>query len=155
MPAPAISHLIGTSALIILILVMPLFYFYVVNNINVEMMNRELKEAADYVSNSLENLFLLANSTNCEVVLEKKLDLPSSIRESTYYVEIVYDLNSSAQCVKAYLKGDLGASADSLIVPGLKADNKKGCVIESGDKTVVAGCGRNCTGIYVWIREGV
>ncbi|MBE0512904.1 hypothetical protein IBX38_07630, partial [Candidatus Bathyarchaeota archaeon] len=90
MPAPTMSHVICISALITLIFVMPLFYFNVVDNINVEMMERELKEVADYVSNSLGNLYILANSTNCDVLLKKKLDLPSSIRDSTYYVEIVY-----------------------------------------------------------------
>lgn len=154
MPGPTISHLLGTSALLILVLVMPLFYFYVVDNIDAEMANRELKEVADYVSNSLENLSLLANSTNTEVLLEKELNLPSSIRESAYYVEIVYGLDSSAQRVKTSLKGDLGISVDSLIIPGLKADNNKGCVIESGDKTAVAGCSHDRTGTYVWIREG-
>jgi len=132
---------------------MPLYYSYVIDNINVEMIERELKEVADYVSNSFGNLYLLASSTNCDVLLKKKLDLPSSIRDSTYYVEIVYDQNGSAQYVKASLKDSSGISADSLILPGPKADNKTGCVIERGEKTVIAGCFRNGTGTYVWIIE--
>jgi len=153
LPSPTMSHIICTGALIMLIFLMPLFYFYVIDNINVEMMERELKEVADYVSHSLGNLYLLANSTNCDVLLEKKLDLPSSIRDSTYYVEIVYDQNGSAQYVKAYSKDSSGIYADSWILPGPKADNETGSVIESGEKTVVAGCGRNGTGVYVWIKE--
>ena len=154
MPAPTMSHIICTGALIMLIFVMPLFYFPVIDNISVEMMERELKEVADYVSNSLGNLFLLVNSTNCEVLLEKKLDLPSSVRDSTYYVEIVYNQSDgSAQYVKAYSKDSPGIYADSLILPGPKADNETGSVIESGEKTVVAGCSRNGTGTYVWIKE--
>ena len=153
MPAPTMSHIICISALITLIFVMPLFYFSVVDNVNVEMMERELKEVADYVSNSLGNLYLLANSTNCEVLLEKKLDLPSSIRDSTYYVEIVYNhSDGSAQYVKAYSKDSSWIHADSLILPGPKADNVR-ARIESGEKTVVAGCSRNSTNTYVWITE--
>ena len=153
MPAPTMSHIICISALVTLIFVMPLFYFYVVDNVNVEMMERELKEVADYVSNSLGNLYLLANSTNCDVLLEKKLDLPSSIRDSTYYVEIVYNqTDGSAQYVNAYSKDSSGIHADSLILPGPKVDSEKGYVIESGEKVVVAGCGRNSTGTYVWIE---
>jgi hypothetical protein len=133
---------------------MPLYYSYVIDNISVEMKERELKEVADYVSNSFGNLYLLANSTNCDVLLKKKLDLPSSIRDSTYYVEIEYDPeDGSAQYVKASLKDSSGISADSLILPGPKADNKTGCVIERGEKTVIAGCFRNGTGTYVWIIE--
>ena len=154
MPAPTMSHIICSSALIVLILVMPTFYFYVTDNLNVEMMERELKEVADYISNSLGNLYLLANSTNCDVMLEKRLDLSSSIRGSTYYVEIVYNRSDgSAQYVKACSKASSGIYADSLILPGPKADNKTGCVVESGAKTVVAGCSRNGTGTYVWIIE--
>jgi len=80
---------------------MPLFYSYAIDNINVEMKERELKEVADYISNSFGNLYLLAKSTNCDVLLKKKLDLPSSIRDSIYYVEVVYDPeDGSAQYVR-------------------------------------------------------
>jgi len=149
------SHIICISALITLIFVMPLFYFSVVDNINVEMMERELKEVADYVSNSLGNLYLLANSTDCDILLKKRLDLPSSIRDSTYYVRIVYDqTDGSAQYVSAYSKDSSGIRADSLILPGPKADNETGCIIESGEKIVIAGCARNSIGTYVWITKG-
>jgi len=148
------SHIICISALIALIFVMPLFYFSVVGNINAEMTERELKEVADYVSNSLGNLYLLANSTDCNVLLKKGLDLPSSIRDSTYYVEIVYNhSDGSAQYVNAYSKDSSEIHADSLILPGPKADNETGCIIESGEKTVIAGCTRNGTGVYVWLTK--
>jgi len=133
---------------------MPLFYFSVVDNVTVEMMERELKEVADYVSNSLGNLYLLAKSTNRDVLLKKRLDLPSSIRDSTYCVKIVHNQSDgSAQYVKAYSKDSLGISADSWILPGPKADINSGYEIESGEKTVVAGCSRNSTNTYVWIKE--
>ncbi len=155
MPASTMSHVICIGALITLILVMPLFYFYVIDNITVEMMERELKEVADCVSNSLGNLYLLANSTNCDVVLKKRLDLPSSIRGSTYYVEIVYNQSDgSAQYVRAYSKDSSGVFAVSWILRGPKADNETGCIIESGEKTLFAGCSRESTGVYVWIKGG-
>ncbi len=154
MAAPTMSHVICISALIALIFVMPIFYFDVVGNVNVEMMTRELKEVADYVSNSLGNLYLLANSTNSDIMLKKRLDLPSSIRDSTYRVEIVYNpSDGSAQYVEATSKDGSGIQADSLILPGPKADDVFGCVIESGEKIVVAGCARNSNGTYVWIAE--
>lgn len=153
MPAPTMSHVICIGALVTLIFVMPLFYFQVVDNVRVEVMERELREVADYVSNSLGNLYLLANSTNCDTLLTKKLDLPSSIRDSTYCVEIIYDNNGSAQYVMAYSKYSSEIHADSLILPGPKADNETGCVIESSERIVVAGCTRNSTGTYVWLKE--
>lgn len=155
MPAQTMTHIICTSALITLIFAVPIFYFYVVDNISVENMERELKEVADYVSNSLGNLYLLANSTKCEILLEKTLDLPSTIRDSTYYLEIVYDVDdNSAQYVKAYPTDSSWISVGSLILPGPKADSGTGVVIESSEQTVVAGCLRNETGTYVWIKEG-
>lgn len=153
MPAPTMSHVICIGALVTLIFVMPLFYFQVVDNVRVEVMERELREVADYVSNSLGNLYLLANSTNCDTLLTKKLDLPSSIRDSTYCVEIIYDNNGSAQYVMAYSKYSSEIHADSLILPGPKADNETGCVIESSERIVVAGCTRNSAGTYVWLKE--
>jgi hypothetical protein len=67
------SHLICTSALIVLIFLMPFYYFYIVDNMNTEMATRELKEIADYVSNSFGNLYFLANSTAMDVQLHKDL----------------------------------------------------------------------------------
>lgn len=155
MAAPTITHIICTSALITLIIAMPVFYFYVVDNITVEMIERELKEVTDYVSGSLGNLFLLANSTKSDVVLTKKLNLPSSIRESTYYLEIVYDLEDGiAQYVEAILQDSSGVRAESLILPGPKVDPGNSTVIEVGEKPVVASCVRENSGIYVWLEAG-
>ena len=153
MTAPAMSHIIGSIALVSLILILPLFYFSIVDNVGVEMQERELKEVADYVSNSLWNLHILANSTNSDVLLTKKLELPSSIRGSTYCVEIIYDQDFSAQYVRAYVRGSSNVGVNSLVFPGLIVDNEMGCLIEGGEKLLVAGCNLNSTGSYVWIKE--
>ncbi len=146
------SHLICTSALITLIFVMPFYYFYIIDNVNVEMMKRELKEVADYVSNSLGNLYYLANSTDSEVVLRKNLDLPSNIRDSVYYVEVVH-LNDSTQSIRARLKDNSGIYADSWLLPGLEAYQENWSV-ESSERIVVAECFSNSTGVWVWLTGG-
>jgi len=150
--APTMGHLIGMIALVSLIFVLPIFYFSIVDNVAVEMKERELKEVADYVSNSLWNLHILANSSN-SVLMTKKLDLPSSIRGSTYFVEIVPDQEGSVQYVTAYMNVSSVVTATSLVFPGLKADNVTGCLIEGSASLVVAGCNLNSTGSYVWIKE--
>ena len=152
MAAPTMGHLIGMIALVSLIFVLPIFYFSIVDNVAVEMKERELKEVADYVSNSLWNLHILANSSN-SVLMTKKLDLPSSIRGSTYFVEIVPDQEGSVQYVTAYMNVSSVVTATSLVFPGLKADNVTGCLIEGSASLVVAGCNLNSTGSYVWIKE--
>lgn len=153
MAAPTMSHLIGMIALVSLIFILPLFYLSIVDNLTIEMKERELKEVADYVSNSLWNLHVLANSTNSDILLTKKLDLPSSIRESQYSVEIIHDQGGSVQYVNAYMNDDPSIDANSLVFPGLIADNKTGYFIESGQNLAVVGCNFNSTGSYVWIKE--
>jgi len=153
LPAPTISHLICTSALVMLIFVMPFFYAIVVNNIRVDIARRELKEIADYVSNTLANLYFLVNSTDYpDVSLEKELIyLPSTIENSIYIVEIEEN-GGSALKITAYLKDRSSVAADAWLVPGLKMSEER--LIERDGRTVVAGCRRDSTGVYVWIKYG-
>ena len=155
MPAPTMSHVICTTALIALIFVMQFSYFYVVDNISAEMTRRELKEIADYVSDTLANLYFLANSTNRDVVLQKALNLPSAIRGSTYLMQIEFNETTSvAQHVHGYIKGKSWIDATSWILPGLTLDGQYEKV-ESGGKPVIAGCKRDSTSVYVWIAYEV
>jgi len=153
LPAPTIGHIICTTGLIALIFVMPFFYFFVVDNIEGDMIVKELREVANYVSDTLANLFFLVNSTNHgDVSLEKELIyLPSAVENSVYILRIV-ESGGNATKITAYLKNKSSIVADSWLIPGLKvgADN----YIESGGRKVVAGCNRNGTGVYVWIRYG-
>jgi hypothetical protein len=147
LPSPTMGHLICTSALIMLIFVIPTFYATVANNIGASMARRELKEIADYASNTLANLYFLVNSTNClNVSLTKELIyLPSAVENSVYIVKI----DENASKVTAYLKDRSSVAADAWLVPGLEVGG--GDTIESGGRTVVAGCRRDFTGVYVWI----
>ena len=153
MPAQTISHVICTTALVALIFVSQFFYVQVVNNLQAEMTRRELKEIADYVSDTLANLYFLVNSTDCDIELEKSLNLPSEIRDSTYIIQIVADTSGSAQNVTTYLKGQSSIYATSWLLPGLKVNQIECETVESGEKTVVARCCRIDTDVYVWIKE--
>ena len=136
-----------------LIFVMPFFYAIVVDNIRVDMMRMELKEITDYVSNTLANLYFLVNSTDSlDVSLEKELIyLPSTVENSVYIVNIDGS-NGTASKITAYLKDRTSVEVDAWLVPGLKVGEDYS--IESGGRTVVAGCSRNGMGVYVWIRYG-
>jgi hypothetical protein len=141
-------------ALVMLIFIMPFFYAIVINNIRANMVQRELKEIADYVSNTLANLYFLVNSTNClDVNLTKELIyLPSTVENSVYMVEI-NGSSINASNIRAYLKDKPSVSAESWLNPGLYRD-KPPYMVESGERKVVAGCCRNSTGVYVWIGYG-
>ena len=153
MAAPAISHLIGTTGLIVLIFVMPLFYNNVAENIETDVIEVELKEIADYTSNTIENLYFLVNSTNSlDVSLEKELIyLPSNVQDLSYVLEIV-ELENSTTRVVAYLQDNPFVQVYSWLIPGLKVTENQNR-IESSERTVIVGCNRHASGIFVWIKD--
>jgi hypothetical protein len=150
LPAYTISHVIFTSALIALIFLMQFSFIYVVDNMKMEMIKRELKEITDYVSDTLANLYFLLNSTNySNMTLEKTLNLPSYVEDSTFIINITLD-EGSAQSIYAYVKDNSRITASSWILPGLKVENQT--LIESGGRTVVAGCRLGVDlNVYAWI----
>lgn len=151
MPAPTISHVILTAALIVLVFTVQLFFFYVVDNIWAEMVRRELKELTDYVSDSLANLYFLMNSTSMDTSLKKTLKLPSRVSGSAYRIEII-DSGGSAQGVRAYVEVKTWVNSTSWLPPGLKVYSQNQ-VIQSVGTTAWAGCIRVSNDVYVWLRH--
>ena len=128
-----------------------MFYIYVVDNIWEEMSRRELKEITDYVADTLANLYFLVNSTNIDTTMEKTLNLPSEVGDSDYYIEILRDQNNTATSVRAYFKDKSWLNVASWLPPSLKVDTSKNELIQSSTKTVIAGCSRVSSDVYVWI----
>jgi hypothetical protein len=133
---------------------MPFFFAMERNSFSEEMAKRELTEISDYTSNTLANLYFLANSTNyVELDITKELlYLPLTVEDSVYVLSIISmdDLNASK--VTAFLSDKAGVVGYSWLIPGLKM--MKESVVEVGSKPVFAGCYRNATGFYVWLGEG-
>lgn len=154
MAAPAMSHLICSIGLIVLILVLPTFFAMEQNSVAQDMARRELTEISDYTSNTLQNLFLLANSTNSkELTITKELIyLPLTIEGSFYILTIESTDGVNASRVTAFLKDKPTVEGSSWLVSGLKITSENS--IEISNKFVVAGCARNASGFYVWIKEG-
>ncbi|MFB0501271.1 MAG: hypothetical protein ACETVP_02260, partial [Candidatus Bathyarchaeia archaeon] len=144
MPAYTMSHVICTSALIALVFLMQFSFMYVSDNLRTEMIRRELKEISDYVSDSLANLYFLANSTDySNVTLEKTLSLPSDVQGLTYDLSIYYNATTlDALSVNTSITGSLWAEATSWLLPSVKVDSNATEQVVSGGKTVVAGCRR-------------
>ena len=151
MPAPALSHVILTGALIGVIFMVQVFYFYIVDNVWVEMTQRELKELTDYVADTIANLYFLVNATNTNPMLTKTLRLPLDVGGSSYTLEVTYDQSKSAQSVRSALEVKSWVNATSWLPRGLKVDTAKTETIEGSGKTVVAGCQRVASSIRVWI----
>jgi len=148
MPAPTMSHLICVGALVVLIFTVQVFFLQVVDNSWIEMAKRELKELTDYVADTVANLYFLANSTReSSVVLQKTLGLPSTVAGSSYVIQIMADGRS----VKAYFADKTWLSVSSWLPPGLTVDTVKNRIIESTERTVVAGCSRTTSNALVWM----
>ena len=154
MAAPTISYVICSMGLIFLIFAMPFFFAMEQNSFSEEMAKRELKEISDYTSNTLANLYFLANSTNSvEFELTKTLlYLPQTVEDSRYVLGITSMDGVNASKVTAFLRDKSRVAGDSWLVPGLKVMNES--LLEIGSKSVLSGCYRNSTGYYVWLSEG-
>jgi hypothetical protein len=153
MAAPAMSHIICSIGLIVLIIVLPTFFAAERNSITQDMARRELTEITDYTSNTLQNLFLLANSTNSEeLTLTKELIyLPLTIEGSFYTLSIQSIDGVNASRVNAFLNDKPTVEGSSWLVSGLKITSEQS--IEISNKVIEAGCERDASGFYVWIRE--
>jgi len=139
--------------LIALIFMAQVFYTYVVDNIEDEVVRRELRDIADYVADTVTNLYFLVNSTETEN-LSKVLDLPSNIRDLTYVVEIRRDDQGFASYICAYIKEKSWINATSWLPSGLKVDeDQTKRMVESGGKEAVVRCYREDGGIFVWLME--
>ena len=151
MPAPALSHVILTGALIGVIFTVQVFYFYAVDNVWVEMTQRELQELTDYVADTIANLYFLVNATNTNPMLTKTLRLPLDVGGSSYTLQVTYDQSNNAQSVKSALEVKSWVGASSWLPRGLKVDAARTQTIEGSGKTVVAGCQRVASNTRIWI----
>ena len=153
MAAPAMSHIICSIGLIVLTIVMPVFFAMEQNSIAQDMAIRELTEITDYTSNTLQNLFFLANSTNSEeLTLTKELIyLPLTIEGSFYTLSIQSIDGVNASRITAFLNDNPTTEGSSWLVSGLKITSEKS--VESNNNLIVAGCERSASGFYVWIKE--
>jgi hypothetical protein len=155
MAAPVMSHLICSMALVVLILLLPSFFVLERDNVSEQMATRELKEIADYTSNTLEHLFILANSTDSEELRITKglIYLPQKVQGSIYVLNISSTDGITGSQVTASLSDRPWIVGTSWLVPGLNSDNAQ-AVIVGGDYTLEAVCERNENGFYVWIEKG-
>ena len=155
MAAPALSHLICSMALIVLILVLPAFFAMERDSVAEEMAKRELTEISDYTSNTLENLFLLANSTNSNklTVTKELVYLPLRVEGSAYTLRIISNEEGMATLVTAFLNDKPWVESSSWLVPGLKPAGND--ILEISDESIVAGCEREANVFTIWIKESV
>lgn len=154
MAAPAMSHIICSIGLLVLTLVMPVFFAMEQNSIAQDIAIRELTEITDYTSNTLQNLFLLANSTNSEelTLTKEMIYLPLTVEGSFYTLTIESMDGANASRVTAFLNDKPTVESSSWLVSGLKITSEQS--VEVSNNLIVAGCERSASDFYVWIKEG-
>ncbi|TRO52184.1 hypothetical protein E2P63_03940 [Candidatus Bathyarchaeota archaeon] len=154
MAAPTMSYLICSVGLIVLIIAMPVFYSIERDNIANRIAESELTEIADYTSNTLSNLYFLANSTdNANINLTKQLVyLPLTVQGSFYKITIE-SVDEEASKITASFTDRPSISSDSWLVPGLKVGNSYS--VESSSKKIFANCFRNEAGFFISVVNGV
>ena len=156
MASPTMSYLICTMALIVLILVMPSFFEIQRNSIADEMTRRELTEIADYTSNTLANLFFLAESSqSSDISLSKELVyLPLKVEGSFYGLRI--DDEADSPKVFAYLLERQSISGQSWVVPSIGVDSGTLEIksYELDNEIAVASCHGGPGNFYVSLEYG-
>jgi len=112
---------------------MPSFFEIQRNGIADEMTRRELTEIAGYTSNTLANLFFLAESSqSSDISLSKELlYLPLKVGDSFYGLIIDSDSDGNSLKVIAYIKNEEWISGQSWIAPGLAVDSETSLEINS------------------------
>ena len=155
MAAPAMSYLICSMALVALILILPGFFAIEYKSVAEEMATKELTEISDYTSNTLQNLYLLANSTNSgELTLKKELlYLPSRVEGSPYTLRISSDSGGNALQVTAYIADKSWVEGFSWLVPGLKILPPNN-PLTINERAIFAVCQREADVFYIWMEEG-
>jgi hypothetical protein len=131
---------------------MQFFYFRVIKNVEVEVIKRELKEIADYVSNTFSNLYFLLNSSGSSTTLKKLLNIPQFIYDLPYYIQIVEGVNNSAHSIKAYLASDHNIYAVSWVIPRLKVKDSETLTVLASENSVI-GCSSFSDGQFlIWFE---
>ena len=153
MPAPTITHLICTAALIVLIIVMQFFYMQIVSNVRAEVIRRELKDIADHVSNTFSNLYYLLNSSSSNGIIRKALEVPEKVEEILYYIQINYNASTNeANSIRVYLVSDNSIYAVSWLTPGLKVNTSMNLIVLSSENDIFACCGRFGGEFLIWFE---
>lgn len=93
MVSPTISHLIGTTTLIMIFFTASFFYGNIYSSMQTEVLKIQLQEAANYVSSNLVDLFSLCTLSSTDQLLIKSLDMPANIGDSFFNVTIIKNIN--------------------------------------------------------------
>ena len=116
MPAISLQHIIGTVALIGLVISTGLFYTMFTGSVQIDSRQQELKQISQNVALNIEEMINLVkfetrSSDNSNYTV-KILDLPTSIGGQTYKIQLI---DGNPMMVHSFLATQTTASADSAV----------------------------------------
>jgi len=122
-----IAHIIGTAALIALVISVTLAYQIVVDYVETNVLKAQLKQIAEYVSMNLVNIITLTEfaygDVSTSTVMSKSLKLPKDISGKTYRVRLV---NEGGNC---YVQAELITRTDLTAKSSIPLNSAKTRVI--------------------------
>lgn len=108
MTSVSISHIIGISAMVIVVLTLEYSYTVIISGLEREKAERELQNIAEYVSSQIYNVYSLAVSTNYPPIfpenISKILDISAKMGGKGLNVSI--ESQSGELYVKTFFIGD-------------------------------------------------
>lgn len=136
-----IQHIIGTIALIGLVISACLAYGIIASYFETGVYKQQLQQVADYVSLNIVEIANLANFTSLEFTsnntLVKAIDLPLDIGSKAYAVELMNSYGQNLYNVTAYLLSQKDIRATSLM-PFASAR----CLLETTAQTFIVNNGQ-------------
>jgi hypothetical protein len=110
-----ITHIIGTAALIGLVISVALAYTIIVDYVEANVLKPQLKQIAEYVSMNIVNLISLTEFAYGEspssTVVTKTLKIPRNLNEKAYLVRLVNEGGNCYVEVKLVARGDIYATS--------------------------------------------
>jgi len=92
-----ISHVIGTTALILVLAVTGIYYNICYSSLQVEVVATQLDEVTDYVSSTAVDLVSMCSLSVTDQLIVKDLELPERLGTFSYTVTIVRSISTAQE----------------------------------------------------------
>lgn len=156
MPSPVVSHLIGTTMLLVIMLVVSFYFTNFGTVIGVKAVEKELNEVAEYIASNIIDMISLANASLSDTLL-LEIDFPYEINGYGYSINVTKEIDHYIVATriehttivegKAILPFTSSQIIYSSLDPGIDGiEGKNG--LHSGTKKALIWCKKIGTEIY-------
>ncbi|MEM1547392.1 MAG: hypothetical protein QXP91_13160 [Candidatus Methanomethylicia archaeon] len=101
MPHPILSHVIGTSMLIILSIIIVASITMIVLIVQIDSLKTRLQEVVENIASTITEIVTIMNCSSVNRYIIKEISIPKDLEEKGFIISLESD--SSGYCVKAYM----------------------------------------------------